>query len=182
LNAVTRALATLALTALLAGLLGASVILGSDHVSHRPLIVVLLEASGAAWIGAGLFAWWRRPCNRTGALMTWTGFAWLLNAFLAADSPAVFTAAVLVSNLYLAAFVHLLLAYPEGRLGRRRPLAVAAYALALLGPLPELFSGLRCDCPDSILQVTSNETVATVGDGILAVAAVVLSAAIAHVH
>jgi signal transduction histidine kinase len=181
LNAVTRALATLALTALLAGLLGASVILGSDHVSHRPLIVVLLEASGAAWIGAGLFAWWRRPCNRTGALMTWTGFAWLLNAFLAADSPAVFTAAVLVSNLYLAAFVHLLLAYPEGRLGRRRPLAVAAYALALLGPLPELFSGLRCDCPDSILQVTSNETVATVGDGILAVAAVVLAAAIAHV-
>ena len=47
--------------------------------------------------------------------MTWTGFAWLLNAFVAADSPAIFTLAVLVSNLYLAAFVHLLLAYPDGR-------------------------------------------------------------------
>ena len=51
--------------------------------------------------------------------MTWTGFAWLLNAFVAADAPAVFTVAVLVANLYLAAFVHLLLAYPEGRVKRR---------------------------------------------------------------
>ena len=52
--------------------------------------------------------------------MTWTGFAWLLTAFVAADSPAVFTLAVLVSNLYLAAFVHLLLAYPEGRVRAAR--------------------------------------------------------------
>ena len=51
--------------------------------------------------------------------MTWTGFAWLLNAFVAADTPAVFTVAVLGANLYLAAFVHLLVAYPEGRIKRR---------------------------------------------------------------
>src|SRR3954470_15867579 len=152
----------LALAALLVGLLGASVILGSEHVTHRALTVVVLEGIGAAWIGTGLFAWWRRPANRVGALMTWTGFAYLLNAFLAADSPAVFTVAVLVSNLYLAAFVHLLLAYPQGRLRRHR-LVAAAYALALLGPLPELLSGLRCDrCPDSALQVTSRAAIGTV--------------------
>src|SRR3954447_5934773 len=134
----------LALAALLVGLLGASVIVGSGHVEHPALTVALLEGIGAAWIGAGLFAWWRRPSNRVGALMTWTGFAWLLNAFVAADSPAVFTLAVLVSNLYLAAFVHLLLAYPDGRVRRRlhRRLLVATYALALIGPLPILMSGL----------------------------------------
>ena len=52
--------------------------------------------------------------------MTWTGFAWLLNAFVAADTPAVFTVAVLGANLYLAAFVHLLVAYPEGCIRRPR--------------------------------------------------------------
>src|SRR3954469_5104160 len=168
----------LALVALLVGLLAASVILGSEHVTHPALTVVLLEGIGAAWIGAGLFAWWRRPSNRVGALMTWTGFAWLVNAFVAADSPAVFTLAVLVSNVYLAAFVHLLLAYPEGRLRRRahRRLVGATYALTLLGPVPFLMasSGVECpECPVSVIEVTTNTTLGDIGDVVTTVAAVV---------
>ncbi len=118
-STLTRALAMLALAGLLVGLLGAGVILASDHVDHRGLTVAIRLGIGAAWIGTGLYAWWRRPANRVGALMTWTGFAWLLNAFVAADAPAVFTFAVLAANLYLAAFVHLLVAYPEGCIKRR---------------------------------------------------------------
>ena len=40
---------------------------------------------------------------------------------------------MLAANLYLAAFVHLLLAYPEGRIKRRahRRLVAAVYALAI---------------------------------------------------
>src|SRR3954470_1023164 len=154
----------LALAALLVGLLGASVILGSEHVTHRALTVVVLEGIGAAWTGTGLFAWWRRPANRLGALMTFTGFAWLLNAFTLAESPAIFTLAALVSNVYLAAFVHLLLAYPDGRLERRehRWLVGGAYALAVLGPAPMLmfgFDALRadCECPASIIQVSGDK-------------------------
>ena len=85
------------------------------------------------------------PANRVGALMTWTGFAWLLNAFVAANSPAIFTLAVLASNLYLAAFVHLLLAYPDGRLRRRRHRAARRRRPTrwrVIGPLPILMSGL----------------------------------------
>ena len=55
--------------------------------------------------------------------MTWTGCAWLLNLFTAADAPALFTAAVLASNVYLAAFVHLLVAYPDGSQAPRAPAA-----------------------------------------------------------
>ena len=136
-STLTRALAMLALAGLLVGLLGAGVILASDHVDHR-------GADGhdrardrrgrgsapASSPGGG------GPANRVGALMTWTGFAWLLNAFVAADAPAVFTFAVLGANLYLAAFVHLLVAYPEGSVRRRahRRLVGVGYALAIARP------------------------------------------------
>ena len=92
--------------------------------------------------------------------MTWTGFAWLLNAFVAADTPAVFTLAVLVANLYLAAFVHLLLAYPEGRVKRRahRRLVAAVYALAVARaravPDVRLRRALRRTARSSVIQVT----------------------------
>ena len=152
-------------------MLGAGVILSSDHVDHRGLTVTILLGIGAAWIGTGLYAWWRRPANRVGALMTWTGFAWLLNAFVAADAPAVFTIAVLGANLYLAAFVHLLVAYPEGCIRRRahRRLVAAGYTLAILGPAPFLMFGFdaHCtDCPSSVIQVSDSTTIGTLTDAL----------------
>src|SRR3954452_7767683 len=155
----------LALAALLLGLLGAALILGSDHLDHRGAIAALGFAIGAAWIGTGLYVWWRRPENRFGALMTWVGFAWLLNAFTAANGAAVFTLAVLLSNVYLAAFLHLLLAYPDGRVSKpsRRRLAAGGYAIAILGPVPALMFGFneshqQCRCPDSVIDVSDSVT------------------------
>ena len=124
--------------------------LASDHVANRGLTVLIGLGIGAAWIGTGLYACARRPANRVGALMTWTGCAWLLNLFTAADAPALFTAAVLASNLYLAAFVHLLVAYPDGCVKRRRTVGScrAGYAIAVLGPLPFLMFGFDAQCTD----------------------------------
>ena len=177
---LTRALALLALAALLVGLLGAFVVAESDHIDYKALTIVIAVGIAAAWIGTGLYAWWRRPRNRVGALMTWTGFAWLLNVFVAANSPAIFTLAVMTSNLYLAAFVHLLLAYPDGRLRCRlhTRLVQATYALAVIGPIPILMSGLDAacaTCPDSVIQVTSGTTIGTIGDVLTTVAAITLA-------
>ena len=143
---LTRALALLALAGLVLGALGAAVIAASDYVDHRGLSIAISLGIGAAWIGTGLYAWWRRPANRVGALMTWTGFAWLLNAFVAANAPAVFTIAVLGANLYLAAFAHLLVAYPEGTAKPHRRLLIAAYTLAIVGPAPFLMFGFDAHC------------------------------------
>ena len=61
--------------------------------------------------------------------MVLVGFTWFFNTFNAANDPWVFTLSLLVSNIFLALFVHLLVAYPTGRLstqvradGRRRGL------------------------------------------------------------
>ncbi|HEY6887335.1 MAG TPA: hypothetical protein VI300_06130, partial [Solirubrobacter sp.] len=178
---LTRALAMLAIAGLVLGLLGAGVIAASDHLDHRGLTITILLGIGAAWIGTGLYAWARRPQNRTGALMTWTGFAWLLTAFVAADAPAIFTIAVLGANLYLAAFVHLLVAYPEGRVRGKaqKRLVAAAYAISIVGPAPYLMFGFdaHCtDCPGSVVQVSDDMTVGTVSDAITTGIAVALVA------
>jgi signal transduction histidine kinase len=180
LTTLSRALAMLALAALLVGLLGCWVIVGSGHTDHAALTAAVGLSIAAIWIATGLYAWWRRPANRFGALMTFTGFAWLLNAFTAADDPGVFTAAVVVSNVYVATFVHLLLAYPDGRLKRsRKRLVAAGYVLAVVGPLPMLAVGHNpmdhCDgCPRSVIHVSDSVTAGRVLEDVVTALAVAL--------
>jgi signal transduction histidine kinase len=175
---LARLLASLALAAVVVGALATVAILRSNHVDHRGLVVGFGLAIGASWIGTGLFAWWRRPANRFGALMTFTGFAWLVNGFTAANSPAVFTFAVLFSSLYLAAFVHLLLAYPEGRIESRqqRRLVAFTYGLATVGPLPMLLFGVvgMDTQPRSVFELADRPRLGSALDGLTSGLAVVL--------
>ena len=100
---------------------------------------------GVAWIGTGLYAWWRRPGQPLRRADDRVGFAWLLHAFVARQRDRRLHDRVLCSNLYLAAFVHLLLAYPDGRVTRPvahgRLIVVRLRARRSLGPLPALMFG-----------------------------------------
>ena len=73
-----RALWALAIAG--AVVLGAQVVLISEagFVSDQGLWIALDIFIGGGFVGVGLFAWYRRPDNRVGALMVATGFAWLL--------------------------------------------------------------------------------------------------------
>ena len=62
--------------------------LSSGHVDDRGFNAALGLLVGWSFIGTGLFAWWRRPGNRTGLIMAAAGFAWL--AILAGLSAADF--------------------------------------------------------------------------------------------
>jgi len=53
-----------------------AIILTSNHASNRGVWAVCGGLLGFSFIGTGLYAWWRRPENRTGALMTFVGFLW----------------------------------------------------------------------------------------------------------
>ena len=92
--------------------------------------------------------------------MTAVGFAFFLGSLTAADASWLFTIGVLLSNLYLAVFVHMLLAYPDGRIDspRVRKVLAAGYALSVVGPLPTLMladlDAAGCDdCPPSAIFV-----------------------------
>ena len=66
----------------------------------------------------GLIAWRRRPGNRIGPLMVATGLAWLSSVLTDSPDDAVFTVGLVVSSVWPALLLHLLLAYPSGRLDR----------------------------------------------------------------
>lgn len=77
------------------------------------------------WVAAGVVAWWRRPTNATGALMVFGGLSVFagglasINIEILADTSAVFATSV------LSVTVHLLHAFPSGRLrGRLSALTV----------------------------------------------------------
>jgi PAS domain S-box-containing protein len=97
-----------------------------------------------SFVIAGVVARHRRPANRTGLLMTAVGLAWLLNAFSDADAGAGVAVAIVSSSLWAAALLHLVLAYPSGRLTTRRTrlIVIACYldtvgVSVLLAPFTE---------------------------------------------
>jgi signal transduction histidine kinase len=117
---------------------------------------------GTGFVGVGLFAWDRRPDNRVGALMVATGFLWFLSVFGNTEPALLFTVGNLFSNLFVAAAIHLLLAFPSGRLESSvdRWLVGVAYVVTSIGFLPFMLtfdpaSAKTVDLPANLLLVES---------------------------
>src|SRR3954454_21808013 len=117
-----------------------AIILTSGHMSSRGTWAVYNAALGWSFIGTGLYAWWRRPDNRSGALMTAVGFLWFLAPLSFSDNEAIFTVGQFTASIPIAALAHLILAFPNGRLDSRyhRVLVGAGYFSATLLQLPGL--------------------------------------------
>ena len=118
-GALRLALAGLAVAAVVTGAAFVALVLGSGHESSRGVTAALGLLVGWSFIGTGLFAWWRRPANRTGALMTATGFAWFAGGLSAADDDLLYTTGIALDALFPVLAGHLLLAFPSGRLETR---------------------------------------------------------------
>lgn len=90
---------------------------------------VAFPVTAGLWLGAGALAWLRRPGSRIGPLLCAGGILWLL-AGLVSTPPLLLTAiGIVVATVPVAVVLHLLLAFPSGRLRGRasRRLAAAAY-------------------------------------------------------
>ena len=70
-----RALWAVAFAGLIAGGATAALTISSEHMPHRGAMAAVGQLVTWSFIGAGLYAWWRRPGNRFGALMTAVGFS-----------------------------------------------------------------------------------------------------------
>jgi signal transduction histidine kinase len=155
--------------ALIAGAGVVAVVLASDHKDPKAVWAIFGPAVGWSFIGTGLYASRRRPDSRTGALMILLGFAWFLFTLDAANSPLVYTFALMTGSVWGGVFLHLGLGFPSGRLRSRldRGLVIAGYLIFPLAFLPALlFAGpheLGCDdCPENLLLIKPDADVAAV--------------------
>ena len=135
---------------------------GQARASTTTLAVTTIVA-GCAFVVAGIVAWLRRPANHTGPLMIATGFLMFGRSLAQANHPLPFTLGLAVGLLPAAVLVHLLLAFPEGRLHSRweRLVVAGAYIDATVvqgGMLMvmgfEHVSG--CPCPRNLLLIRDN--------------------------
>jgi signal transduction histidine kinase len=123
---------------------------------------------------------WRRPEQPIGRLMTLVGFLWFLGALPESDSPLVFTAGLALGGLWAGPLVHLLVAFPTGRVapGLERAVVRLGYALPLLQilVLPVLSNAARdCpSCPDNLLLISAEDGLSDVLMVVLGVAAVAM--------
>ncbi|WP_170151884.1 sensor histidine kinase [Subtercola boreus] len=110
--------------------------------------VVLFTGVFWIWIVAGLVAWWRRPGNATGSLIVIGGLAVFIAGAQNLDIPVLVMVSVAFATSIFAVTIHLLLAFPLGRLRGRLPVAivvisyvnavglqVALYVFRTAGPL-----------------------------------------------
>ena len=186
-SGLNRALAAIAFAALIAGAAASALIASSDHTPSPAAGIAIGLVITWSFIGTGLYAWWRRPANRFGALMTAVGFTFMLGALTSSDDSVIFTIGVLLSSLYFVVFAHMVLAYPDGRLERpwHAKLLAAGYALALIGPLPQLLWGFTdrmeesCpDCPESALLIEPNDSLRDVFNAVTSVIGVAIVAVV----
>jgi signal transduction histidine kinase len=121
--------------------------------SPAPAASTLDAVAVVAFTGTGLIAWWRRPHNRVGRLMVATATALLVAGMDDDDLPTLRTIGQVCESLPLAVLIHLLLAYPSGRLdGRAARVTVAAgYAVALGLQYPQRL--LPPDAADAVWTV-----------------------------
>jgi signal transduction histidine kinase len=103
-----------------------------------------------AWgfAGVGAYAHARRPENHTGALMVLVGAFIGLTALQFFDAPLLLSIGLIFDTLCIATLVHLLLAFPTGRVEGRwaRRALIAVYAAGVL-QVPALLVNECTECP-----------------------------------
>jgi signal transduction histidine kinase len=132
-----------------------------------PPIAVLV---GWSFVGVGAYAWLRRPDNPTGALMAAFGIGAQVSVLSISDAALPYVLSAFSDPLSTAVFIHLLLAFPTGRLDSTaaRVVVAAAYTNAIVTQTVALLLGDRpgdedCgDCPDNLLRVADHQAIADV--------------------
>jgi hypothetical protein len=145
--------------------------------------IYFFPAYGLLYIFTGLFAWARRPSNGMGALIVAGGFTWLTAGLPNTDIPSLIAIGLIVATLPLAVVVHLLHAFPSGRLrGRASKWTVAVgYFVVLILQMPIYLWGQgEKGGATTVLEIADDHTLSHIGQYLQAAvgAAVMVSTAI----
>lgn len=156
-----RALILIASAAFVLGLLMIPLILNSDHEEVKGPQIAATLLIGWSFVGTGVYAWWRRPRNQIGALMTLTGFFWILPALYDSNTAWVFGLGAAIGALVYGFLVHLVLVFPDGRLETKleRRVVVATYLVVTVLHVPVIIFADTLDpdicgpdCPENFLR------------------------------
>ena len=122
----------------LAALCGAGVETALVVDAGAPWVAGLFPAVALVYAATGLAAWVRRPSSRLGPLIVAGGGAWLLAGMANTAVPALAAVGAVTQTLMLAVIVHLLLAFPTGRLRDRagRIVVACGYGVCLILQTP----------------------------------------------
>lgn len=101
-------------------------------------VAALFPVVAVIWFITGAIAWRRRPGSRIGLLLWVGGLATLAGGIGNAEEPTAALVGAVLATVVLAVVVHLLLAFPSGRLPDRasRTIVAAAYVVALVLQAP----------------------------------------------
>ncbi|MGI8415557.1 MAG: sensor histidine kinase [Nakamurella sp.] len=158
-----RALDFLAVTMLLIGGVELAFVLAGGPAADQftPVLYIMV---GWVWVAAGLLAWSRRPSNSFGFLVAAGGLTVLTSALDVTGVPVLTAAAAVVATVPLAVLVHVLHAFPSGRLPSRasRLTVLAGYAVSLVLQVP-LYLFTAAPPPDDLLVVADRLDLVSLG-------------------
>ncbi len=149
--------------AMCAGIVSALLVDADNGPTWILLLFVLVAVTYAA---AGLLAWRRRPSNRLGAVMVFGGLAWLAAALINTDIAALVAVGLITSTVPVALVIHLLHAFPSGRLLSRasRVVVVAAYVTTTVLQIP-IYALVADPGPTGVLSFADRPDLARLGAG-----------------
>jgi signal transduction histidine kinase len=136
--------------------------LESDYLSEPGLRAAFAVWVVLPYIFGGLIAWWRRPGNRFGPLMVAAGFGTFLAMLGWSNVDVLHTAGQTLNFLPPVLFLHVFLAFPDGRLERpvERAIVGAAYVTGIgLGLVRMLLGGFG---PNGVFELATEPGVAAV--------------------
>jgi PAS domain S-box-containing protein len=153
---------------------GALLLVGNSTHEEDPVFVAVAYLL-AAWsfILGGLFAWARRPDNRFGPLLMAVGLTVFIGFLEQSNHSLPFTLGYVFGGLFIAVFIHALLAFPRGYLETTIVYVIVgiAYAALTVGTLvSSFFDDVQdgCpDCPQNAFMIIDSPTAVSVIDGVL---------------
>jgi signal transduction histidine kinase len=125
-------------------------------------IEISVAVVGLSFMVAGIAAWLRWPASRLGLLFSLVGYLYLAQYILfSLASPVAFAIGNAIEGIYVAALVHLALAWPTGRLRSRLECGVvialyvwiAATNVVATMVWKPAFSGCTGSCPANVLLI-----------------------------
>jgi signal transduction histidine kinase len=168
-----------ALLAVAGGVFGGWVLIVTASGRHETSTSTLFSgAVGGLYLATGVLAHVRQPDNRVGLLMVLVGIGWFAEDIQISIDPVVHTAGYFLRSVAAGFLVHLVLAFPSGRLGSlaaRIPVVAGYLAVLVLSPAGTFF--VYTQTPNLVLVVNATAALkvvyAAVG-ALIAVAVVVL--------